>query len=254
MSTSTSDPSFLVRRVSLWMTLPSSACRSSSSPSVRRSACLATSSLTCVADRLFRRVAEQVLGRGIPRPDDVVRVDGHDGLRTHLQQRLEEPSLTAHLGDVVIDGEGADGFAVRDDGGGEQLDVDDAAVFARAARDALDVFARGDASPERVGLAVQLLGDRHEVVEVAPGGFLAGVTEEAFRGWVPGHHAVVEIGDDDGRRADLQDRLEPRGLPPERLVRGRPIGTVALGAQRSPPGGIVDAPEGGCPGSGAVAA
>jgi hypothetical protein len=166
-----------------------------------------------LADGLRRRVAEQPLGRRIPGRDNVVQVRGDDRLRTHFEESLEESSLAVELGDVVVDGERPDRLAVHDQGSGQQLDVNDAPILPGTPADGLDVLAGRYALPELHGFGVESVRTGYEIIQVPSRSFLRRVPEESLRGRVPRRDPVVEVGEHDSRRTDLEDLLEtPRQL------------------------------------------
>ena len=161
--------------------------------------------------------------------------------------------MADRLREVVVEGERPDRFAVRDHGGGKELDVHDAPVLPRAPGDALHVLAGRHALPELFRLGVQPFRHRHEVVEVLAHGVFRRVPEEPLRGRVPRCDSVGEvIGDDDGRRADLEDLLEAlRHLAKSCLdpsLRG-PCAAAPWQTPMSPPAPILDAPKWDCPDS-----
>ena len=59
---------------------------------------------------------------------------------------------------------------------------------------------------------MEFLGLGNEVVQVLADRLLGRVAEQLLRGRVPGNHAGVAVGDDDGRGTDLEEGLELLGL------------------------------------------
>jgi hypothetical protein len=113
----------------------------------------------------------------------------------------------------VVDGERPDWLSIHDQGGGQELDVDDVAVLASTSADRSDMLTGCHSPPELDRLGVQHARPRHEIVQILPHGLLSGVAEEAFRGRVPRGDPIAEVGEHDGRRANLEHRLEELDLP-----------------------------------------
>src|SRR4029450_13317358 len=103
-----------------------------------------------------------------PGRDRVVEVGGDDGLGTHLQQRLEESLLAIELGDVVVDRERPDRFAVHDQWRGEQLDVNEAPVLSGPPADCSGGLAGRHRLPELHRFNVESVRAGYEIVEVSP--------------------------------------------------------------------------------------
>jgi len=177
-----------------------------------------------VANGLVGPVAEQPLGGGVPGRDRVVEVGGNDGLGTHFQQRLEESLLAIELGDVVVDGERPDRFAVQDQRGGQQLDVNEAPILPGAPADGSDVLTGRHSLPELHRLCVENVSTGHQIVQVSSRGFLRRVPEESLRGGVPRRDTVAEVGEHDGRRTERQS--EPRILELPRVNAQITIGCI----------------------------
>ncbi len=117
------------------------------------------------ADRLAGAVAEQLLRPGVPEADHHPLVDHDDGGRAHLDQGLEEPTLTNELADVLEHRERPDELAVDDDRYGSEHDVDERTVLPRAARHELDRFGEHPLA-DRLGLRTDGLVIAHQLVDV----------------------------------------------------------------------------------------
>ncbi len=116
------------------------------------------------------------------------------------------------LADVVVESDVALLPATEVNRDSAQLDVHQAAVLARPARDGLDDRSPRPSPAEADSLALDLRRLGHQVVDVLRDGFVRRVAEKSFRPWVPGPHAGVGVNDDDRRRAVLHDCFQIRLL------------------------------------------
>jgi hypothetical protein len=64
----------------------------------------------------------------------------------------------------VVDGERPDGLAVHDQGGGQQLDVNEAPVLPGAPTDGSDVLTGGHALPELHRFSVESVRTGYEII------------------------------------------------------------------------------------------
>ena len=129
------------------------------------------------------------------------------------------------LRDVVVDRVVADVLSVDSEGHEHHLHVDERAVLACATRHpvgaaCLQRFA-GHVPTLSTGLLVE-----DEVVDQTPDRLLRRVAEQPCRRRVPAGHALVGVHDDDGDRADVDERLEVLLLAADLRVRHRLVGDV----------------------------
>jgi hypothetical protein len=155
-------------------------------------------------DGLLGRVAEQLLGSGIPRSDPPVEIGRQDGLGADLEERLEKPLLPLELGDVVVDAQRPHRGAVYEQRSGQHLDVDEGPILPGPPGHRVDPIFPGHALADAHGALVQLLRLGHEVVDVSSDRFRGRVPEQPLGRGIPGHDGCLEVGDDRRRGADLE--------------------------------------------------
>ena len=150
-----------------------------------------TTSLQLVEDRLERVFEAQRLAEHL----------------RHGQERLGVLSCALELGDVVVDRVEADVLAVDPERHEHHLHVDQLPVLPYATSDPV-----GTTSLERLvgdvpAFSAEVLVE-DEVVDQTPDRLLRRVAEKLRRRRVPARHTLVGVHDDDGDRADLDERLQ----------------------------------------------
>ena len=125
----------------------------------------------------------------------------------HGEERLRALSCALELGDVVVDGVEADVLTVDPERHEHHLDVDQLPVLPYATGDPV-----GTTSLERLvgdvpAFSAEVLVE-DEVVDHPSDRLLRRLPEELRRRRVPARHPLVGVHDDDGDRADLDERLE----------------------------------------------
>jgi hypothetical protein len=160
------------------------------------------------SDRLFRAVAEEAFRPGIPRRDVHLVVDRDDRGRADVQDGFEPALLPLNLADVVIQDQDPDPLLAHDDGRRNHLDVHEGTVLSCPAADRLGPFPPHRGTAVRLGLLAKVGQGGDEVVELLADRLLGRVSEQRLGAGVPGLHRPVQVGHHDGRRADLEDRLE----------------------------------------------
>jgi len=123
------------------------------------------------------------------------------------QERLGVLSCAVELGDVVVDRVEADVLTVDLERHEHHLHVDELPVLPYATGDPVGATALHRLAGDLLAFSPQVLAE-DEVVDRAPDRLLRRVAEELRRRRVPARHALVGVHDDDGDRADLDERLQ----------------------------------------------
>ena len=159
-------------------------------------------------DRLVRAVAEEAFRFGVPRRDVHLDIQRDDRGRADVQDGLEPALLLLNLGDVVIDDVAADLLPTRDHRDDQEFDIEDGPVASGPLRDRTDQLAARRGLGVRLRVLMELRPGGQQVVRGPSDGLLGREAEESFGRRVPRDDPRVEVGDHDGRRARLQQRLE----------------------------------------------
>ena len=123
------------------------------------------------------------------------------------QERLGALSCALELGDVVVDRVEADMLAVDAERHEHHLHVDRLPVLPDATSDPVGTTFLERLVGDVPALSAEVLVE-DEVVDQTPDRLLRGVAEELRRRRVPARHSLVGVHDDDGDRADLDERLQ----------------------------------------------
>jgi hypothetical protein len=125
----------------------------------------------------------------------------------YRQERLGVLSCALELGDVVVDRIEADMLAVDPERHEHHLHVDQLPVPSYATSDPVGTTFLERLVGDVPALAAEVLVE-DEVVDQTPDRLLRRVAEELRRRRVPARHSLIGIHDDDGDRADLDERLQ----------------------------------------------